>query len=104
MMIPKPTRFTKMVRTMTRSGRDTDALLFTRDSFGDGHTLDHHRLHRNVVHAAGRASSDRADLRDDVHPGDDPAEHGVPEIARREAAMIELAVVGEIDVELRRRA
>ena len=59
---------------------------------------------RHVLHAVLDRRLHQRNLLDDVHAGDDAAEHGVAELVGRIAAMIERVIVGEVDVELRGRA
>src|SRR5829696_1024468 len=100
MMIPKPTRLTKIVRKITSSGRD-----MRRSLLDHSHTLDDHRVDRHVVVRTSAARGDGGDAVADVHSAEHATKDRVAEIFRREAAVIELgAVICHVYEELRGRA
>src|SRR5687768_16341759 len=87
-----------------RASRAGSERLMGRETSGGGgapRRLDEHRLGRHIVVALAAAGLDLRDLVDHVDAAHHAAEHGVAEVA---GAMIQEAVVHDIDEELRGRA
>src|SRR4051812_29029024 len=112
MMMPKPTRFTNVVRNMMKSGRDkatpTGYVLratgyatgLRPTSLPDLHARDYDRLHRHVVHSRRRVGRHRGNPIRNVHAREDPSKNGIPEVLGCIAGVIQPAVVDDVDVEL----
>src|SRR6266542_3239835 len=107
MMIPKPTRFTKIVRKMIERGRTE---LMSADCrlermiwdwlFHDAHALDYDRIDRYILHIDCRFRRHIGNAIDDVHAGEHAAEDGIPELVWSITSVVQHAIVHEVDVEL----
>src|SRR3954462_13047566 len=94
MMMPKPTRLTKIVRKITSSGRD----MLRHDPYG----LDHYRFHRKVVVRSLAPGLHRGNAVAHLESAQHATKDCVTEVFRRKAVMIQLgAVVRDVDEELR---
>src|SRR4051812_1209831 len=103
-MIPKPTRFTKIVRKMIARGfTEQPSTLSTYRLLDNLDALDQNRVHRDIVHRSLGCGRHSDDAIDDIHAREYAAEDRVAKLGGGFASVVEHAVVDHVDIKLRCR-